>query len=313
MTVSSDKPTAIVYCRVSTKSQQEEGTSLESQASACVRHAEQLGYSVDHITEEVFTGAELWDRPALSRDLAIIREKRFKALICYSIDRLSRDPVHLAIIASECERSGTELIFVTESLDNSPEGALIRYINGYVAQLEREKMKERSLRGKREKLLRGKLVGSGVDKYGYRHNKETGTRDIYEPEAQVVRQIYRWIIEDRIGVQTIVERLREAGIPSPSVGKREFADGRIPKWVKTQVLRILHDPDYKGETVCWRWKTVSRKKFVLRPEEEHIRLPEGVTPAIVDGETWNKVQVILGKSKTRQHLQRTVVTDEHCQ
>ena len=37
----------------------------------------------------------------------------------YATDRLARDPIHLAIIAEECDRAGAELIFVSEPLDAS--------------------------------------------------------------------------------------------------------------------------------------------------------------------------------------------------
>ena len=36
---------ALVYCRVSTKGQQEEGTSLETQAEACIKHPEKNKFS----------------------------------------------------------------------------------------------------------------------------------------------------------------------------------------------------------------------------------------------------------------------------
>src|SRR5437870_4675666 len=114
---------AVVYCRVSTKGQKD-GTSLQTQADACIKHAESLGYGVGRVTKEVFSGAELWDRPQLSRDRADLKSGVFHALICYSTDRLARDPIHLCIVAQECERDGVEMIFVTEPLDNSPEGML---------------------------------------------------------------------------------------------------------------------------------------------------------------------------------------------
>ena len=57
---------ALVYARVSTTKQGEEGTSLDSQAYACIAHAEKLGYQVGRITKEMYSGAELFDRPKLS-------------------------------------------------------------------------------------------------------------------------------------------------------------------------------------------------------------------------------------------------------
>src|SRR5438105_4744802 len=94
---------AIIYCRVSDKVQEQHGTSLDSQEREGVAHAAALGYTVGRITREVYTGAELWDRRKLSRDRADLKSGQFTALICYSTDRLSRDPIHLAILAEECE------------------------------------------------------------------------------------------------------------------------------------------------------------------------------------------------------------------
>jgi predicted site-specific integrase-resolvase len=104
---------ALIYCRVSTKQQELEGTSLDSQEERCRQKAQELGYEVGRVTREVYTGAELWDRPLLSRDRANIRARQFQALVVYATDRLARDPIHLAIIAEECERAGVDLIFVT--------------------------------------------------------------------------------------------------------------------------------------------------------------------------------------------------------
>lgn len=140
-------PQALVYCRVSTKGQEENGTSLDSQERECVAHATALGFTVGRITHEVYSGAELWDRPKLSRDRTDLKAGRFAALVCYATDRLSRDPIHLAILAEECERAGVALHFVSETFDDSDESALIRYVKGYSSKKEREKIHERSLRG----------------------------------------------------------------------------------------------------------------------------------------------------------------------
>src|SRR5437868_5779200 len=93
---------ALVYCRVSTQKQEDEGTSLDSQAAACVAHAEKLGYRVARVTKEVYSGAELFDRPKLALDRADIRAGMFQAVVVYAIDRFSRNVAHLAILSEEC-------------------------------------------------------------------------------------------------------------------------------------------------------------------------------------------------------------------
>lgn len=286
----------LVYCRVSTTGQEEHGTSLDSQERECVAHATALGYTIGRITREVYSGAELWDRPKLSQDRMDFKAGHFAALICYATDRLSRDPIHLAILAEECERAGVALHFVSETFDDSDEAALIRYVKGYSSKKEREKIRERSLRGKHQRVLMGKIHGHGSELYGYRRDKERGVRLLYEPEPAIVRQIFAWIAHDRLPVRTVARYLNEQGVPPPSAGKLEFDDPtRAPRWVKTQLYRMLEHPAYKGETVAWRWKGAAKPGGAAhhRPTEEWLRLPDGVTPAIVSPELWAEAHEAL--------------------
>ena len=153
---------AALYLRVSTRGQEEEGTSLETQEAADRRHAAEHGYRVDegHVYREVYTGVELWERPQLTRLREAIRRREVDAVIVYAIDRLARDPVHLGVILSEAEHAGVAVEFVTEPLDHSPEGQLIRFVRGYAAKVEHEKIKDRTQRGKMARIAAGKpLVG----------------------------------------------------------------------------------------------------------------------------------------------------------
>lgn len=283
---------ALIYCRVSTPKQGEEGTSLDSQADACSQYAEKLGYKVGRVTKEVYSGAELFDRPLLSRDRADIRGRIFQAVIVYAIDRLSRDIAHLAIISEEIERVGAKLIFVTEDLDNSAEGKLLQSVKAYVAEVERQKIKERTIRGKLGRLRSGKIHGVGPELYGYRRDKERGVRVVYEPEARVVQQIFHWIGVESAGSITVANRLTKNGVPSPWAAKGLGTSG----WNATAVRNILRNPSYKGETVQWVRRSVKRK-MQPRPESEHVRLPSGVTPAIVTPELWQSAQERLAVSK----------------
>jgi site-specific DNA recombinase len=294
---------ALIYCRVSTQKQEDEGTSLDSQVSACVAHAEKLGYPVGRITKEVYSGAELFDRPLLSRDRADIRAGQFGAVVVYAIDRLSRDVAHLAILSEEVERAGSKLLFVTEDLDKSPEGKLMTSVRAYVAEVERLKIRERCVRGKRQKALNGKVLRGGTDLYGYSYDKEHGIRVHKEDEARVVRQIYNWILEG-VSTRKVIQRLNEQGIPSPAKGKRQYKDGRETFWGKGAIGRILSEPAYMGKGVAWRYKGVRGYKeggkfyrIAIRDESEWIQLPEGTTPAIVTPEIWNAVQRALESNR----------------
>lgn len=284
---------AAIYTRVSTKEQSEEGTSLQSQKEACCNKAHELGYEVpdEYIFLEDWSGADL-DRPQLSKARNLIRQREIKALICYSTDRLARNPIHIAIVAEECQKRGIELMFITEPLDNSPEGQLISYVKGYAAQIEREKIKERTMRGRKARAEKGMLPTGGVNLYGYIYNKETGHRDINDYEASLVRTMFNWLVEDRISVSEICRRLMDHGIPAPKGGTR---------WGVSTVRRILRNPVYYGETyankmVCVepqgretegrRYKKIKRE---LRPREEWIALDDA-TPVIITKELFEQAQ-----------------------
>lgn len=205
---------ALVYCRVSTKAQ-EDGTSLDTQAEACVSHAEKLGYSVTRVTKEIYSGAELWDRPLLSRDREAIRRGEFQVIICYAIDRLSRNVGHLTLLLEEAERAGCRLLFVTEDLDSSPEGKLLHSVRGYVAEIERLKIKERTIRGRRAKVASGKIVGRGFGLFGYTLNRDVGRRTTHASQAAIVRRIFQEIASG-YSAWRVADGLDRDHIPTPS-------------------------------------------------------------------------------------------------
>jgi len=199
---------AAIYCRVSTVNQEEEGTSLATQEERCRTYASAHGYLVDeaHVYRDVYTGTELWERPQLTKLREAIRQEAVSGVITYAIDRLCRDPVHLGVVHSKTEYHGIAVDFVSEPLDNTPEGQLIRFVRGYAAKVEAEKIRERSIRGKRARVEAGHLHRYGGELYGYRRNKGAGVREVYEPEAAVVRQIFAWYVRQGWSIKAIVRQ-----------------------------------------------------------------------------------------------------------
>jgi site-specific DNA recombinase len=125
---------AAIYCRVSTRQQAEEGSSLDSQEVACRQLAASRGFTVTQVFKEDFPGTEL-ARPMLDQLRGGVKPGAYAAVFCYATVRLSRSPVHLALIAEECQNCDVELVFVTEPLDSSPEGQLLTFVRGWAAQL----------------------------------------------------------------------------------------------------------------------------------------------------------------------------------
>jgi site-specific DNA recombinase len=183
---------AAIYCRVSTRQQAEDGSSLDSQEVACRRLAASQGFTVTQVFKEDFPGTEL-ARPMLDQLRGGVKSGAYAAVFCYATDRLSRSPLHLALIAEECHKCDVELVFVTELLDSSPEGQLLTFVRGWAAQLEREKIKDRTIRGEAARIASGRLpqgTGRTGTAYGYRYDKATGRRTIEPAEAVVTIELF---------------------------------------------------------------------------------------------------------------------------
>src|SRR5688572_21684015 len=127
-------PRAAIYVRVSSQQQEREGTSLETQEAACRRFCDERGFVLtEDVYREVFSGQQLWERRALSRLRDAVRRGDIDVIVCYSVDRLARDAVHLGVIITEAEHAGCAVEFVSEPLDDTPEGQLVRFIKGFAA------------------------------------------------------------------------------------------------------------------------------------------------------------------------------------
>jgi site-specific DNA recombinase len=288
---------AALYPRVSGKSQEEDGTSLGTQEARMRAYARSKGYTVDdaHVLPEVHTGTELWERPLLTKLREFVRRRDVDVVIAYAIDRLSRDPVHLGVILAEADHAGARVEFVTEPLDDSPEGPLIRFVRGYAAKIEHEKIKERTLRGKRARAEAGKLVPGCRPRYGYRF---TAGKASYRPDpatATIVRRMFA-LAEQGVTVRGIAARLSEDGVPTPARAARA--------WSHTTVRTILRDPIYTGQGAAWRFVVVrdrqrGTKNVRWRDPSERVTLPTGTVPTLVDASTFAAVQTRLRLNQER--------------
>ena len=229
---------AAIYCRVSTDNQEAEGTSLQTQLEACREYCQNKVYEVAYRFSEAYSGLTL-DRPKLNELRELVRADDIDVIIVYCLDRLSRDPVHSVIIIEELEKHGITLEAVSEAVDSSEVGKLISYIRGFASKLEAEKIRERTIRGKRAKAVMGQMSSGGFSRlYGYDYikvdHKDGGRRIINGNEARWVRKIYNWLVNDGMSTTAITYRPIMMNVPTKN-GKR---------WCKQAVRLILKNPAY---------------------------------------------------------------------
>jgi site-specific DNA recombinase len=285
----SSLPRAAIYCRVSSD-QQEDNSSLPTQETACRQYCAEHGYQVAGVFADVHTGAQYRERPELSRLRELVRQRAIDVVVCYAVDRLSRNQAHLYILAEELSDHGVRLEFVTERFEDTAVGRFILAAKSFAAEIEREKIAERTMRGRRARAESGKLM-SPAPLYGYRWADAERTR--YEPDpetAPVVRRIFALALQGR-GVTAIADTLTAEGIPTPH-GK--------PQWSLTTVWRILTNPSYTGEARAFTWRRrTSGKRSYRREWQAGVALPPGVVPPLIDPASFAAVQERLRLNRLR--------------
>ena len=247
------KPVAL-YCRVSSDRQVQEGT-IESQDSSLREFAIENNFSIEEdliFTDNGISGATLV-RPALDalRDKAASGEVETVLVLCP--DRLARKYAHQLILIEEFQRLGVEIIFSNREISSSPEDQLLLQIQGVISEYEREKIMERSRRGKLQKASKGSISVLGGAPYGYIYIRRTDSEDaryeIHPDESSVVRRVFQMYCQDKISIGAITKKLNSEEIPT-----------RMQKgiWERSVVWSILRNPAYYGQAAFRKTTRIDR-------------------------------------------------------
>lgn len=277
---------AAVYVRVSTEDQARHGYSLAEQRSACEAQAREAGAgSVVVFADEGISG-EVLERPGLTALRDAVRAGQIDVVYVRDADRLSRRVAHQLLLAEEFERAGVRVEFLDSNYQDTPEGRLFFTIRSSIAEYEKEKIRDRTMRGKRQKARQG-LIPDVFNVYGYRLHSESGQVEIDQAEAEIVREIFNRFVSEDLGMNGIARLLNERGVPTRS--------GR-GQWSKTVIRQMLRQHAYVGiwyygKRDCRGVRVAVQRGEKRRPksrgQEEWIPIP---VPAIVDVATWERAQ-----------------------
>ena len=148
------KKRAVLYARVSSDDRGKDGRNLAGQLDMCREYAHEHGWHVVADLAEDDRGASgaSFDLPQLDRVREMAHDGGFDVLVVREIDRLSRSLAKQLIVEEELKRNGVEIAYVLADYDDTPEGRLMKHVRATVAEYEREKIKERMVRGRRLKV-----------------------------------------------------------------------------------------------------------------------------------------------------------------
>lgn len=154
----------------------------------------------------------------------------------------------------------------------------------------------------RQAMKDGKFIGARTP-YGYLKAEDDCHQLIIDPVAAiVVQRMFRWASEGA-GLNTIVVRLNEAGILTPSHYKK--MQGKIThenllgsgKWQTRTVGVILRSEVYTGDLVQGQTKTVDHRH--VKADAEEWTVVRDIHEAIISREQFAAVQEILNQTASR--------------
>lgn len=194
---------AALYYRTSTQGQEEKHT-IASQKAELPKYAERMGWEiVGEYEDEGKSGSFTQGREDFLRLLDDANKKKFDVLLVIEFSRISRsaDPIERAMIVKTLKDNNIKVaspadgIQSVESLDDE----LMVYLKQWQAAKESAATRERTIRGKRNKVLNGEYclpgIAYGLKKIVTREGQKISHEVVENPEeAAVLRRIYSWVV-----------------------------------------------------------------------------------------------------------------------
>jgi site-specific DNA recombinase len=268
---------AVLYCRVSTKEQVEEGNSLVTQEKNCKEYAMKNGYEIVAVFIEQGESAKTVDRTELKKLMSFCASKKnnVSVVIAYKIDRISRNTDDYSQIRILLKRYGVEIKSTSEFFEDSPAGRFMENIIANVAQFDNDVRAERSIGGMRDAVREGRYVWQAP--YGYNNVRINGKSTIAQGNlAPLVKKTFEIIALNTTPAEDVRKQIIAEGLVN-SLGKPVS---------KSLFYRMLRNRVYTG--------------WVTQFGETH----KGIFEPLISEELFNRVQWVLSskKAKNKQYI-----------
>ena len=265
----------VIWTRVSTKRQEDNGGSLDDQRCKCEEFARQNGYRI----KGYFGGTHESGRtpgPMLKEMYqAIKKDKTITHLIISAVDRFSRSVAQGATIIANLIQLKVVIVEASSGVDSSTrEGMMMIHFKLGLAEWDNGNRTDKFTSGRKHCLESGVYCGAAKP-LGYdKHGKSMGTTFTLNDKGKLLVKAFRWKLQGMANCQ-ILERLSTYGLDL----------------TKQKLHNILTNPFYAGK---------------IRHKMLDGRLVDGNQPCIVSYEDFLRVQEILsGRTGVYKHKKET--------
>ena len=267
--------TCVIYARYSSNNQTEQ--SIEGQIRVCREYAQRNNLAVAGTYIDRATTGTNDNREQFQKMLKDSDKKAWDYVLCYKLDRFSRNKYEMAIHRKHLKDNGVKILSAMENIPDSPEGILLESLLEGMNQYYSEELSQKTKRGLRETRIKGNYMGGPIN-YGYK------------------------IVHETTGEQTAAKvAVNEAEAPILLHIFEAYAAGnRIP-----DIVRELDDKGVKNRGNPF---TVNSIYFMLQQEKyTGVYNFNGETfthiyPAIIPKELFQIVRKRIDKNKTGKHV-----------
>ena len=264
-----------------------------------------------------------FDRPAFQRMIGDIEAKKVNMVITKDLSRLGRDYI---MTGHYMERYFPEkrvrYISLLDGIDTGVESGVndITPFRAIMNDMYAKDISKKIRSVKQDKQRRGQFIG-GKPIFGYKMHPTQRNRIVVDEEAaRIVRRVFAMALEG-ISCRKIAARLNEDHVPTPAT----YAGLTVAKpgpytglWSSERISEMLQNETYIGNMVQGKTVKVSYKsKKCLRQARENWIVVEGTHEPLIDVETFQKVQMLVGsrkrtKSRNYDFLLRGLIFCHEC-
>ncbi|XBH22244.1 recombinase family protein [Jonesiaceae bacterium BS-20] len=307
---------AAIYLRIS-QDREMDGLAIDRQREDCENLARFRRWEVaeTYVDQSKSATDRTTIRPDYDRMVADYLLGRFDAIICYDLDRLTRQPRQLEDWIDAAELRGLALVTANGDADLSTDGGrMYARIKAAVARAEMERKSARQSAAQRQRAMQGRAP-KGMRPLGYAVNGE-----VIRDEAEVVKAIYGLFTRSEHpeslrslaralsggkkieGLSPLPKHTHTVSVERAAIREQQGLEPRPivedGPWSPSTVLGILRNPRYAAlSTYTPKFTQADGKRRrmwkaqILRDDAgEPIR---GQWEPVVSDETWWKVQQVL--------------------
>ena len=239
---------------------------------------------------EQVSGTHAENRDEFQKLIQDAMDKKVDLVLCKSVSRWSRNMLDGLNAIKLLTGNGVHIIFEEQGIDTRTPGVILQLnLAQSVAQSESESISENLKWTYKNKAKQGKFWAKPGVYFGY---DSKGDKFTENKDAEYVRFMFKHFIEGA-SLKQIAEELND--MDSKTIRGNE--------WDSEKVRKILRNEIYVGDVIFH--KTPSRN--VITGEIDKDWEPKYVRDhhkGIVDRETWDRAQNILGPKKKRKPRQK---------